>query len=29
MEKDHPLVIVFYLDREVMKNKEIEITFTE
>lgn len=27
--KSHPLVLVFYLDREVMTNKEIIIPFTE
>lgn len=28
-QKQHPLVIVFYLDREMMKNREIMIPFTE
>jgi hypothetical protein len=29
MEKDQPLVLVFYLDRELMTNKEIIIPFTK
>ncbi len=29
MKKEHPLILVFYLDREVMTNKEIIIPFTE
>ena len=28
MEKNYPLILVFYLDAELMKNKEIMAPFT-
>ena len=29
MDKGYPLIIVFYLDRELMRNKDIMLPFTE